>query len=369
MTWRVPFLDVSATYRELAAEIDQAVSGVMRRGHFVLGDNVRLFEAEWANHVGARFCVAVGSGLDALRLALEGLGVGASDEVIVPTNTFIATWLAVAAVGATPVPVEPIESTGNLNPKGTADAITDRTRAIIPVHLYGHPAEVDALTQLGRDCEIPVVFDAAQAHGATYAGFPVGSFGSAACWSFYPGKNLGAFGDGGAITTADAALADRLRALRNYGSTRKYNHETLGSNSRLDELQAAILRVKLPKLAEWNRRRAKIADQYTNSMRSLPIRPIEPIAGSTSSWHLFAVRSGDRTSLAAHLANVGVETLIHYPIPPHRSQAFFDRMPGAGPFPIADRIADEVLSLPMGPHLTEAQVATVCTEVAKAFRQ
>lgn len=367
MTQRVPFLDVSATYTELAGEIDTAIARVLRSGQFVLGENVRSFETEWAAHVGARHCVAVGNGLDALKLSLMALGVSVGDEVIVPSNTFIATWLAVSAVGATPVPVEPVEATGNLDSERVRRAITVRTRAIVPVHLYGHPADVDALTSLGVTCGIPIVFDAAQAHGASYRSRPVGSYGSASTWSFYPGKNLGAFGDGGAITTDDEALAEKLLALRNYGSKQRYRHDVLGTNSRLDELQAAVLRVKMRRLADWNRRRTHIADEYAERLSGLPVRLVEPLPATTSSWHLYTIRILDRDALSSHLAQEGVESLIHYPVPPHLSGAYRARY-GSNPLPIADRIAVETLSLPIGPHLTDGQVDRVCTAVESAFR-
>lgn len=362
---QVPFLELGPTYLELQSDLDAAYRRVMDRGWFVLGSEVAAFEEEFASSAGVRRCVGVASGLDALELALRSLGLGVGDEVVVPSNTYIATWLAVTAVGAVPVPVEPDPATHNLDAARVAEAITDRTGALLPVHLYGRPADGGAIVELGRSLGIPVVADAAQAHGATVAGEPIGALGDIVCWSFYPGKNLGAFGDAGAITTMSNTLADRVVMLRNYGSTVKYVNDEVGVNSRLDELQAAFLRVKLSRLPEWNDRRRRIAERYRGEIawhEGLVAPPPDVPGDVVSSWHLFVVRSDMRDALQASLAGAGVQTLIHYPIPPHRQAAYRD-LPITCDLPIAERLAGEVLSLPMGPHLSDADVTAVISAV------
>lgn len=348
----IRFLDLRACHAPIEAELSAAVQRVVASGWFVLGPEVEAFEAEWAGYVGARHCVSVGNGLDALTLTLRAHGIGAGDEVVVPSHTFVATWLAVAACGATPVPAEVDEKTYNL----TSYGVTPRTRAVLPVHLYGQPTAVPAAASL-----VHVVEDAAQAHGAALHGTRAGGGGATACWSFYPGKNLGALGDGGAVTTSDDALARTLRLLRNYGSERKYVHEQAGVNSRLDEIQAAVLRVKLRHLDAWNARRASIAARYTAELAGAVETPYVP-SGVEPSWHLYVIRSADRDGLAARLRERGVETLIHYPTPPHRQAAFASEVS----LPIAERLAAEVLSLPMGPHLSDADVDAVIAAVRDA---
>ena len=350
----VPFLDLHAAYLELQDELDAAYRRVMDSGWYILGEEVERFEADFAAYCEADHCVGVGNGLDALQLILRAYGIGPGDEVIVPSNTYIATWLAVSQVGARPVPVEPDERTYNIDPARIAAAITSRTRALLPVHLYGQPADLDPILALACRHGLKVVEDAAQAHGARYRGRRIGAHGDAVAWSFYPGKNLGALGDGGAVTTNDAELAERLRVLRNYGSRVKYVNEVPGYNSRLDPLQAAFLRVKLRHLDAWNGRRAVIAAAYLDELVDtdliLPQVPdwAEPV------WHLFVVRHPARDALQRQLNAAGIGTLIHYPIPPHKQQAY-----AAGGFPpdglqLAARLADEVLSLPMGPQLTRS---------------
>ena len=301
----------------------------------------------------------VGNGLDAIELALRALGVRPGDEVIVPSNTYIATWLAVTRVGATVVPVEPVIETYNIDPSRVEEAITPRTRAIIAVHLYGQPAEMEPLRQIASARDVWLVEDAAQAHGATYRGTPVGSQGDAAAWSFYPSKNLGALGDGGAVTTNDAAMADRIRLLRNYGSRAKYKNEIIGSNSRLDEVQAAVLRVKLPLLLEWNARRRRVAQSYHSGLAEVPVRLPTSRVGGDHVWHLFVIRSEERDQLQQHLASFGVQTLVHYPVPPHLQDAYRYLGLRDGAFPIAEMIHRECLSLPMSPHLSDDQVDMV----------
>ena len=348
---KVPFLDLRAAYLELKPEIDAAIARVLDSGWYILGPEVEAFEAEWAEYCGASHAVGVGNGLDALTLALRALEIGPGDEVIVPSNTYIATWLAVSAVGATPVPVEPDESTYNIDPALIPAAITPRTKALLPVHLYGQPADLDPILAIARQHNLSVVEDAAQAHGALYKGQRIGAHGDIVCWSFYPGKNLGALGDAGAITTNRADLADRIRLMRNYGSRVKYVNELKGCNSRLDPLQAAVLRVKLKSLDDWNGRRKRTATMYlemldTGSLK-LPCVPdyADPV------WHLFVVRRAKREELQQRLSEAGIGTMIHYPIPPHRQQPYADLGNRFGALPMAQAIADEVLSLPIGPHL------------------
>ncbi|MEM4723815.1 MAG: DegT/DnrJ/EryC1/StrS family aminotransferase [Candidatus Hadarchaeum sp.] len=359
----IPFLDLRAAYLELKEEIDVAVARVMNSGWYILGEEVEAFESEYAAYCEAQYAVGVGNGLDALRLALLAMDVGTGDEVIVPSNTYIATWLAVSQCGATPVPVEPDPATYNLDPRRIEVAITPRTKVILPVHLYGQPVDLDPILVLARRHGLRVLEDAAQAHGARYKGKRIGAHGDAVAWSFYPGKNLGALGDAGAVTTNDPELADRIRVLRNYGSGVKYVNEVQGWNSRLDPLQAAILRVKLTHLDEWNERRRKLAALYlrelSNSGLGLPHVPdwAEPV------WHLFVVRHPRRDDFQQRLAQAGVQTLIHYPIPPHRQAAYAGLGIAAGTLPIAERLAAEVLSLPMGPHLQDVQQNAVIRAV------
>ena len=363
MTATVPFLDLRAAYAELADEIDAAVLRVTRSGWYLLGDELRAFEEEWAAYLGVRHCIGVGNGLEALRLSLLAMDIGPGDEVIVPATTFIATWLAVTETGAKPVPVECDDRTFNLDPELIEGAITARTKAIIPVDLYGQPADLAPILDVARRRGLRVLEDAAQAHGALYRGKRVGGMADAAAWSMYPGKNLGAYGDAGAVTTNDDRIADRLRRLRNYGSTVKYHHDIAGVNSRLDEMQAAVLRVKLRHLDAWNARRAAQAARYHRELADtslvLPHVPewCEPV------WHLYVVRTPQRDALRAALARAGVDALIHYPIPPHMQGAYKSAGHAPEDFPLAKRVADEVLSLPIGPHLTADQQQVVISAV------
>jgi dTDP-4-amino-4,6-dideoxygalactose transaminase len=364
----VPFLDLKAPYQELQKEIDAAYHRCMRSGWYILGQEVEAFEEEFAAYCDTKHCVGVGNGLDALRLILHAYDIGSGDEVIVPANTYIATWLAVSYVGATVVPVEPIEQTYNINPARIEAAITPRTRAIIAVHLYGQPADMDPINEIGRRYNLKVIEDAAQAHGARYKGRRAGNLGDVAGWSFYPTKNLGAFGDGGAVTTDDDELSEKICVLRNYGSRIKYHNKYKGFNSRLDEVQAAFLRVKLKYLDEWNARRARTAAQYLDALKDasllLPYIPneTEPV------WHLFIVRTQHRDELQKHLQEAGIGTLIHYPIPPHCSEAYSDGLWQRGSFPITERLADTVLSLPMSPHLHVSDVDIVTHAIYDFFR-
>lgn len=364
----VPILDLKLAYDELAAEFDAAYRRVMASGRYLLGPELEAFEQEYAASVGAAHCVGVANGLEALQLALLARGIGPGDEVIVPANGYIATWMAVSRVGATPVPCESVAATHNLDPARAAPLITARTKAILPIHLYGQTADMAALRTLAADRGLWVLEDGAQSHGATCHGRASGSLGDAAGISFYPSKNLGAFADAGAVTTSDPALADRVRLLRNYGSKERYRHEVIGLNSRLDELSAAFLRVRLRHLPEWNRRRAAQAARYQERLRGvgdlvLPHVPdwAEPV------WHLFVVRTARRDALQAHLTAQGIGTQIHYPIPPHLSGAYRAAGWKRGDFPLAEQVAAEVLSLPIGPQHTAEQIDAVGAAVRGFF--
>jgi dTDP-4-amino-4,6-dideoxygalactose transaminase len=366
---KVPFLDFVQPYEELKAELDEAYLRFMRSAWYILGKEVEAFEQEFAAYCGSKHCIGVGNGLEALHLVLRAWGIGEGDEVIVPSNTYIATWLAVSYTGAKPVPVEPDAQTFNIDQARIEAAVTPRTKAIMPVHLYGQPADMDPIMDIARKHKLKVLEDNAQSQGARYKGRRTGSLGDAAGNSFYPGKNLGAFGDAGAVTTDDAQLADQLRTLRNYGSKKKYYNECIGYNSRLDEMQAAFLRVKLKKLDEWNGRRGRVAEGYLAKMRgstglTLPFVPswAEPV------WHLFVVRHPKRDAFQAKLTEAGVGTLIHYPVPPHLSGAYAEAGFKKGAFPIAEDIANTVLSLPIGPHLASEQAEFVAAETGRVLK-
>jgi dTDP-4-amino-4,6-dideoxygalactose transaminase len=363
---KVPFLDLQAGYFELQTEIDAAVKRVLESGWYILGKEVDAFEQEYAAYCEAKHCVGVANGMDALYLALLALGVGAGDEVIVPSNTYIATWLAVSQCGATLVPVEPDAATYNIDTARIEAAITPRTKAILPVHLYGQPADMDPILAIARKHGLKVLEDGAQAHGARYKGKRVGSHGDVVAWSFYPGKNLGAFGDGGAITTNDAEIAECIRVLRNYGSRVKYVNDVRGFNSRLDPIQAAALLVKLKVLDAWNARRAAIASSYQTKLSGVGVTlPFVP-GWAEPAWHLYVVQHPQRDAVQKTLGEAGIGTLIHYPIPPHLQQAYASAGYIKGQFPIAERIANQCLSLPMGPHLDEAGASAVIAALKAA---
>ena len=354
---QVPFLDLGRLHQPIRTELDAAYKRVMDSGWFIMGPELAAFESEFAAYCEVKHCIGVGNGLEALHLLLRAYGIGPGDEVIVPSNTFIATWLAVSQCGATPVPVEPDIKTHNIDPALIAAAITPRTRAIMPVHSYGQPADMDPINELAAKHGLIVIEDAAQAQGARYKRRRTGSLGHAAGTSFYPGKNLGALGDGGAALTNDDAIAEKVRRLRNYGSTVKYHHELSGYNSRLDELQAAFLRVKLAALDQWNARRVKIAAQYSKLLAGVKIDlPLVP-EYALPVWHLYVIRSKQRDALKAQLERLGVSTVIHYPIPPHRQVCYqgFERHS----LPISEILAEEVLSLPMSPDLKEDEIQLV----------
>lgn len=362
----VDFLDFKAPYDELQQELDQAYKRVMERGWFILGREVELFEKEFARYCDARYCVGVGSGLEALHLILRAMDIGHGDEVIVPGNTFIASWLAVSYTGAKPVPVEPDITTHNLDIEQIENAVTGKTRAIMAVHLYGHPADMDAIKAVAKRHKLQVIEDAAQAHGARYEGVRVGGLGDAAGFSFYPGKNLGCYGDGGAVITNDPGIAQKVASLRNYGSVEKYHNEDLGFNSRLDELQAAFLRVKLGYLDHWNDLRRKVAQFYLERLDTVEELILPTVSPSSESvWHLFVIRHKKRDELQKRLADFGISTMVHYPIPPHKQRAYRD-LKIAGPLPISECLAEEVLSLPIGPHLSFGKQQEVVEAIIKA---
>ena len=359
----IPFLELGSVYRESQAGIDAALARVAASGWYLMGKELAAFEAHYARFCGVRHCVGVANGLDALHLALRALGVGEGDEVIVPSNTYIATWLAVSQCGAKVVPVEPVQATYNLDPAGVAAAITERTKVILPVHLYGQPADMDPINSLAEQHGLRVLDDCAQAHAATYKGRPVGSLADLSAWSFYPGKNLGAFGDAGAVTSDDAAVAEQVRVLGNYGSRVKYHNEVKGYNSRLDELQAAVLAAKLTGLRSATERRRSIAARYLESMQGLPLTLPQVPPFAEPAWHLFVVRHADRDALQKRLAERGIGTLIHYPVAPHLQPAYAEMGWKPGRFPIAEAIHAEVLSLPMWPAMNEAAVEQVIEAV------
>lgn len=359
----IPFLDLKAPYLELRSEIDAAVFRVLRSGWFIGGDEVENFESEFAEFCEVNYTVGTANGLDALHLALRAMGVTHGDEVIVPSNTYIATWLAVTQCGATPVPVEPDISTYNIDPVLIKAAISPRTKVIIPVHLFGLPADLSPILAIAKEYGLLVLEDAAQAHGAYYRGKRIGGHSDAVAWSFYPGKNLGAMGDGGAVTTNNEEIADRIRVLRNYGSREKYINEVQGYNSRLDPLQAAILRVKLAKLDEWNARRRAIAQRYAAALADCDLGLPQSPGWALPSWHLFVIQHSRRDALEEHLARAGITTLVHYPIPPHQQRAYSAGGFVYGNYKIADCLAGRILSIPMGPHMPVEDQAEVIREI------
>jgi dTDP-4-amino-4,6-dideoxygalactose transaminase len=353
------FFDMKPMHDKIKNETMKAIERVYDSNWYIMGNEVEAFEKEFAEYCGTKYCIGVGNGLDALHLILRGYGIGEGDEVIVPANTYIATALAVSYAGATPVFVEPDERTYNINPNLIEQAITDNTKAIMGVHLYGQPCDMDPINEIGKKYNLKVIEDNAQAQGATYKGRKTGSLGDSAGISFYPGKNLGALGDGGAITTDDKDLADKVRTLRNYGSNKKYYNEYKGYNSRLDEIQAAILRVKLRNLDEWNEYRREVADIYLKSINNekiiLPYVPeyVTPV------WHQFVIRNKTRDTLQKYLEYNNFQTMIHYPIPPYRQKAYEEFYYLYNALNIADVISNEALSLPIYPYINKNDVKDI----------
>jgi dTDP-4-amino-4,6-dideoxygalactose transaminase len=365
---RVPFVDLKAQYRLLKREMDRSVLEVCESGGFVLGEPLETFEACFAQYLGCRYALGVSSGLDALRLALEALNVGPGDEVIIPANTFIATAFAVSAVGARPVLVDMDPHSFNMDPELTEKAITDATRAIIPVHLYGQPADMEAIVDIARRHGLFVIEDACQAHGSRYKGRRTGTLGDIGCFSFYPTKNLGAYGDGGALVTNDARVAERVACLRNYGQQVRYHHIEKGWTARLDTLQAAVLTVKMKHLDEWNRRRSAHAMFYDEQLKTIgELRLPEVLPCRDHVFHLYVIRTQERDQLQAFLRSREIGTLIHYPIPIHLQKAYADSGYKAGDFPKTEQSANEILSLPMYPEMQSSQREYVVEAVSEFF--
>jgi dTDP-4-amino-4,6-dideoxygalactose transaminase len=364
---KVPFLDVGYTYRELRGEIDAAVARVLQSGRYIQGEEVENFESSFASFVDAKYCVGVANGLDAIYLALRALGIGAGDEVIVPAHTFIATWLAVTNCGATPVPVEPELNGYNIDPTLIEASITKKTKAIIMVHLYGQPCDIDEIHCIANRHGLRVIEDAAQAHGATYKGQRIGGHSDVVTWSFYPGKNLGAFGDGGAITTNDQDLAEKIQVLGNYGSKQKYEHSELGVNSRLDPIQAAVLNIKLSYLDNWNKTRQEIAKRYIGTFGNSAVLCPQENDWSTSAWHLFVIEISDRDVFQGRLSSVDIESMIHYPKAPHQQTAYRAAFAGQK-FERSEKLSSSVLSLPIGPGMSNDDVSFVCEAVNKILK-
>jgi dTDP-4-amino-4,6-dideoxygalactose transaminase len=367
---RVPYLDLVAENAERRAQLDAAYARVMDAGQFILGNECETFEAEFAEYCGVRHCAGTANGLEALELILRAMNIGVGDEVIVPGNTYIATWLAVTHTGARPVPVEPDACTYNIDVRRVEAAITCHTKAIMPVHLYGQPADMDSLSDIAHVHGLKIIEDAAQAHGARCRGVRVGGLGDAAGFSFYPTKNLGALGDGGAVLTNDTGLAERVRVLRNYGSRVRYVHEVAGYNSRLDELQAAFLRVGLLGLDQRNGRRREIAALYGRELAGHPtiVAPAVP-NWAEPAWHIYAVQVSNRSRVQEILTARGIGSIVHYPIPPHRSGAYTSQGFRAGQLPISEALADRVLSLPMGAAMIDESVVAVADELKRAVSQ
>jgi dTDP-4-amino-4,6-dideoxygalactose transaminase len=364
---KVPFLDVGYTYRELRGEIDAAVARVLQSGRYIQGDEVENFESNFASFVEAKHCVGVANGLDAIYLALRAMEIGAGDEVIVPAHTFIATWLAVTNCGATPVPVEPELNGYNIDPTLIEESITKKTKAIIMVHLYGQPCDIDEIHSIANRHGLRVIEDAAQAHGAAYKGQRIGGHSDVITWSFYPGKNLGAFGDGGAITTNDQDLAEKIQVLGNYGSKQKYEHSELGVNSRLDPIQAAILNVKLNYLDSWNEIRQELANEYIRSLSNVEVLCPQENSWSKSAWHLFVIEISNRDVFQGKLSSFDIESVIHYPKAPHQQAAYSAAFVGTK-FDRAERLSSSVLSLPIGPGMSIEDVSFVCEAVKKILK-
>jgi dTDP-4-amino-4,6-dideoxygalactose transaminase len=364
---QVPFVDLGRQHEGLRPAIDAALGSVLDDGSFILGGQVEAFEQEWAAYCEAEHAVGVASGTAAIQLTLEALDVGPDDEVIVPANTFVATVMPVLQRGAKPVLVDCDATTAAIDTEAVAAALTERTRAIIAVHLFGRPAEMDSLLELANGRGVDVIEDACQAHGARYRGRRVGALGRAGCFSFYPSKNLGAVGDGGAVVTNDGELADRVRLLRDLGQARKYDHVVVGHNERLDTIQAAVLLVKLPYLDSWNEARRGLAEEYATRLGDLPLGILPLETDREHVWHLYVVRSAKRDVLRETLATAGIATGLHYPLPVHLQPAFRSLGLGNGHFPVAERWSEECLSLPMFPELRESEIDAVAGALAHAL--
>jgi dTDP-4-amino-4,6-dideoxygalactose transaminase len=363
---KIPFVDLQAQYKSIAGEVGAAIQGVLDRGDFILGEQVRLFEEEFAAYIGVKHGVGVGTGLDALEMLLRAYEIGPGDEVITAANTYIATVLAIMAVGARPVLVDMDPATYNIDAGAIEAAITPRTKAIMPVHLCGQPADMGEILAIGKKHGLKVIEDAAQAHGARYRGVRVGSLGDAAAFSFYPGKNLGAYGDGGMVVTNDSATAEKVRRLGNYGQRAKYEHTSVGTNSRLDTIQAAILRVKLRQLDAWNDARREHAAAYGKLLHGAECRVPITAGNRTHIFHLYMVEVDDRADVQKYLSEKGISTGIHYPIPIHMQEACAGLGYRRGAFPATERAAGRILSLPMYAELTAEQQEYVAASLKQA---
>jgi dTDP-4-amino-4,6-dideoxygalactose transaminase len=362
---KVEFLNVLQTNLDVFEEISDAISKVICSGTYINGIEVTKFESEFSDYVSSNHCVGVGNGLDAIRLALQAVGVGAGDEVIVPAHTFIATWLAVTQCGASVIPVEPTEFGYNIDPARIEEKITSRTKAIVVVHLYGFPVQLELIHKIARRHNIRVIEDAAQAHGACFDGSRIGSHSDAIAWSFYPGKNLGAIGDAGAVTTNDELIASKIRCLANYGSVSKYEHIEMGWNSRLDPIQAAVLSVKLKNLENWNQRRREVASIYIAEIKSTYVPWLGKVRIDDAAWHIFPIETSNRTALVEHLSKNGIDTLVHYPKPPHLQTPYVREFENSS-FPLTESKCNRLLSLPIGPHMLTESVKHVI-EVLNGF--
>ena len=364
----VPFLDLGAIHASLKQEILEEIAEIVDSGAFINGPQVSAFEAAFAGYCGISACAGLASGLDALRLALQALEIGAGDQVIVPANTFIASFEAITQAGARPLPVDASEEDYNLDPVALSAAVSEQTRAVMPVHLYGQMADMKSISAIAEANSLAVVEDACQAHGASRAGIRPGAAGPAA-FSFYPGKNLGAFGDAGALVSSDEGLVERVKMLREHGQRQKYRHEAIGYTARLDTIQAAVLLRKLPQLDGWNEARRAIAELYDDALLGVGDLRLPPVPeGSEPVWHLYVVRTGARDELAGFLRERGIATGLHYPEPPHLSSAYRALGYKRGDFPVAERLADEVLSLPIFPGMTEGQSLRVVEQISEFFR-
>lgn len=366
---KINFVDIQKQYKLHKKELNRAIQQVLDRSDFILGKDVELFEKEFADYCDSKYCIGVASGTDALFLILKALNVGPGDEVITVANTFIATALTISMVGATPVLVDMDPKTYNIDPNLIEKAITKKTKVIMPVHLYGQPAEMSKINALAKKYKLTVVEDACQAHGALYKGRKTGSLGRVAAFSFYPGKNLGAYGDGGAITTSDRELADKIRMLRNYGQLKKYHHIMKGFNSRLDTIQAAVLRVKLKYLDKWNKRRREIAARYTNGLKNTEIITPKMQKSIDSVFHIYLLEVENRDALITYLGEKGITALIHYPVPIHMQQAYADLGYKMGDYPNTEKYTNKIVSLPMYPELTNHEVDYVVRCIKRFYNQ
>lgn len=364
----IPLVNLKAQYQIIKSEVNSAIKNVLESTHFILGEKVENFEQKFAKFSGTKYAVGVASGLNALELGMRALGIGEGDEVITPTNSFIASSSAISFTGAKPVLVDCEENSFNINPKKIEEKITKKTKAIMPVHLYGRPADMDPILKIAKEHSLVVIEDACQAHGASYKGKKVGSIGVFGAFSFYPGKNLGGYGDGGIVTTNNEKLAQTIRSMRNYGQTQKYHHEYLAWNSRLDTIQAAVLLVKLKYLDKWNKARRKIAENYNKLLKNLPVITPQIPKDSEHVFHLYIIRTKKRDALAKFLKKHVISTGLHYPIPIHLQKAYSKLGYKKGDFPVSERLSKEILSLPMYPELKESQIEFICKTIKEFFK-